>query len=448
MASASARLSANTLTTPFYRMGELRSKIFFVLFVLVIYRVGTYIPLPGVDSIALEHAANSQAGGLLGMFNMFTGGAVGRLSIFALNIMPYITASIIMQLMTVISKDMAVLKKDGESGRKKINQYTRYLTVILALFQGYGIAVGVESMTSSYGSIVTNPGYFFRVTAVLSLMGGTLFVMWLGEQISTKGIGNGSSIIIFAGIVSGLPVAIASFFEMGKTGSISIIVILLVIALVIGLIVTIVFMEKAQRRILVQYPKRQVGNKVYGGDSSHLPLKINTSGVIPPIFANSLLLFPMTIVGFAGASDGSGWKHWIAQNLSHGKPLYILLYIGLICFFSFFYTSVIFNPDETAENLRKNGGVVLGRRPGKNTSEYFDYILTRLTTIGAVYITFICIVPEFLISEYSIPFYLGGTSLLIVVNVVIDVFSQVQTYLLANQYEGLMKKARLRGRTP
>uniref|UniRef100_UPI003979DB30 preprotein translocase subunit SecY n=1 Tax=Rickettsiales endosymbiont of Peranema trichophorum TaxID=2486577 RepID=UPI003979DB30 len=439
-----SKRSASPMTTSLDKMAELRAKIFFVLFVLIVYRIGTYVPLPGVDSIALEYAANAQAGGLLGMLNMFTGGAVGRLSIFALNIMPYITASIIMQLMTVLSTDMAAMKKEGESGRKKINQYTRYLTVVLALFQGYGIAVGLESMTSSQGAIITNPGYFFRVTAMVSLMGGTLFVMWLGEQISVKGIGNGSSIIIFAGIVSGLPVALASFFEMGKTGAISVFVILSIVVLVVGLIVLIVFMEKAQRRILVQYPKRQVGNKIYGGDSTHLPFKINTAGVIPPIFANSLLLFPITVVGFAGV-EHSQWKYFIVQYLSHGKPLYILLYIFLICFFSFFYTSIIFNPEETAENLRKNGGIVVGRRPGKNTADYFDYILTRLTIIGALYISFICIVPEFLISEYSVPFYLGGTSLLIVVNVVVDVFSQIQTYLLVNQYEGLLKKARLRG---
>ncbi len=445
MSLLSAKLAENVNLNTFTKAAELKKRVFFVFIILIIYRIGSYIPLPGIDSLALSEFTDSQSGGLLGMFNMFTGGAVGRLSIFTLNIMPYITASIVMQLMTVISNEMAALKKEGESGRKKISQYTRYLTVILALVQGYGIAVGIEKMTSSYGSVVIFPGYFFRIVTMFSLMGGTLFVMWLGEQITTKGIGNGSSLIIFTGIISGLPSALAAFFEMGRTGALSAFVILLVTILVAGLIYLIVFMEKAQRRILVQYPKRQVGNKIYGGESSHLPLKVNTSGVIPPIFANSLLLFPATIAGFSQSPGVSGWGQFIAEYFSHGKPIYILLYILLIVFFSFFYTSIVFNPEETAENLRKNGGIVLGRRPGKNTAEYFDYILTRLTVIGAVYICAVCIIPEILISKYSIPFYLGGTSLLIVVNVVIDVFSQIQTHLLTKQYESLIKKSKLRG---
>lgn len=445
MSSLSTKLAGNLNLNTFTKAAELKKRIFFVLFILVIYRLGSYIPLPGIDSLALSEVISSQSGGLLGMFNMFTGGAVGRLSIFTLNIMPYITASIIMQLMTVISSEIGALKKEGESGRKKISQYTRYLTVALALFQGYGIAVGIEKMTSSYGSVVIDPGYFFRFVAMFSLVGGTLFVMWLGEQITTKGIGNGSSLIIFTGIVSGLPSALTAFFEMGRTGALSTFVILLIIGLVFGLIYLIVFMEKAQRRILVQYPKRQVGNRVYGGESSHLPLKINTSGVIPPIFANSLLLFPATIAGFSQSMEVSGWRQFIAEFFSHGKPIYMLLYIVLIVFFSFFYTSIVFNPEETAENLRKNGGIVLGRRPGKNTADYFDYILTRLTVIGSAYICAVCIIPELLISKYSIPFYLGGTSLLIVVNVVIDIFSQIQTHLLTKQYEGLIKKSKLRG---
>ncbi|AIF81713.1 preprotein translocase subunit SecY [endosymbiont of Acanthamoeba sp. UWC8] len=445
MSSLSTKLAGNVSLNNFTKAAELKKRIFFVFLILVIYRIGSYIPLPGIDPLALGELVDSQSGGLLGMFNMFTGGAVGRLSIFTLNIMPYITASIIMQLMTVISTEIGALKKEGESGRKKIAQYTRYLTVCLALFQGYGIAIGIEKMTTSYGSVVVFPGYFFRVVAMFSLVGGTLFVMWLSEQITVKGIGNGSSLIIFTGIVSGLPTAIAAFFEMGRTGALSTFVILLIIGLVFGLIFLIVLMEKAQRRILVQYPKRQVGNKVYGGESSHLPLKINTSGVIPPIFASSLLLFPATIAGFSQSMEVGGWRQFIAENFSHGKPIYIVLNILLIVFFSFFYTSIVFNPDETAENLRKNGGIVLGRRPGKNTAEYFDYILTRLTVIGATYICAVCIIPEILISKYSIPFYLGGTSLLIVVNVVIDIFSQIQTHLLTKQYEGLIKKSKLRG---
>jgi len=389
--------------------------------------------------------ANAQAGGVLGMFNLFTGGALGRMSIFALNIMPYITASIIMQLMSVVSSDIAAMKKEGERGRKKINQYTRYLTIVLALFQGYGMAVGVENMQSSKGSIVFEPGMFFRFVTMISLTGGTILVMWMAEQINTRGIGNGSSIIIFTGIVSGLPSAIAAFFEMGRTGALSSLTIVMVVAIVIGLTYFIVFVEKAQRRITVQYPRRQIGNKMMGGDSTHLPLKINTSGVIPAIFASSLLLFPLTIAGFNQSIEVEGWRQFVNLYLSHGKPLYILMYTLLITFFCFFYTSVIFNPDETAENLKKNGGVILGRRPGPNTSAYLDYVLTRLTAIGATYMVIVCITPEILISQYSIPFYLGGTSLLIVVNVVIDLTTQIQTQLLSTQYEHLIKKAKMKG---
>lgn len=430
----------------FSKASELKSRILFLLFILVIYRIGTYIPLPGINPSALSDLANVHAGGVLGMFNMFTGGAIGRMSIFALNIMPYITASIIMQLMTVISSEIANLKKDGELGRKKINQYTRYLTVLLALLQGYGIATGVEAMTSNGGAIVLNGGYFFRFSTALTLMGGTLFVMWLGEQITAKGIGNGSSIIIFAGIVSGLPSAIVTFFEMGRSATLSVFMILLISCIVLSLIFLIVFVEKAQRRILVQYPRKQVGNKIYAGDTTHLPLKVNTAGVIPPIFASSLLLMPQTLTAFSDTQDLGGWKYWIAANLSHGQPLYMILYIAMICFFSFFYTSIIFNPEETSDNLRKNGGVVLGRRPGTHTAQYFDYILTRLTVVGALYMSMICVVPELLVSSYSIPFYLGGTSLLIVVNVTLDFFTQVQTYLLASQYDNLLKKNKLKGR--
>lgn len=430
----------------FSKAGELKSRIFFLIMMLIVYRIGTYIPLPGINTYALAELTNAQAGGVLGMFNMFTGGALYRASIFALNIMPYITASIIMQLMTVVSAEVAALKKEGEQGRKKINQYTRYMTVVLALVQGYGIAVGLEGMETSKGGVVIDPGFFFRFVSTISLAGGTVLVMWISEQINQRGIGNGSSLIIFSGIVSGLPSALATLFEMGRTGALSTVTILGILVIAVGMIFFIVFMEKSQRKIAVNYPKRQVGNKMYGGESHHLPLKLNTAGVIPAIFASSLLLFPATISGFSNDPSASEWKHMVALYLSHGKPLFMALYASLITFFCFFYTSVIFNPEETAENLRKNGGVVLGRRPGAHTAEYLDYVLTRITVIGAAYMVFICVFPEFLISQYSVPFYLGGTSLLIVVNVVMDLFTQIQTHLLSSQYEALLKKAKLRGR--
>lgn len=422
---------------------ELTAKIFFIIFALFLYRLGTYIPLPGVNTLAMSQIASQQSGGILGMFNMFTGGALGRMSIFALNIMPYITASIIMQLMTVISSDISALKKDGEAGRKKINQYTKYLTVVLALSQGYGIAVGIESMNSATLEVVLNPGLNFRIIAALSLLGGTMFVVFLGDQITARNLGNGSSLIIFTGIVAGLPSALASLFEMGRTGALSTFFILTVIMMALGLIFGIIFIERAQRKITVQYPKRQVGNKVYAGDSTHLPLKLNTSGVIPPIFASSILLFPMTIVNFMSASEPGAWKQFIAMNLAHGKPLYIVLYVVMIFFFGFFYTSVVFNPDETAENLRKNGAIVLCRRPGKHTAEYLDYVLTRLTVIGSIYLSIVCIIPEILMTSYAVPFYLGGTSLLIVVNVVMDLFTRIQTYFLTSQYHHLLKKNKI-----
>ncbi len=446
MTSATERMASNLSLSSFGRASELKSKIWFVIMMLIVYRIGTYVPLPGINAAALAQLNNDQAGGVLGMFNMLTGGALGRMSLFALNIMPYITASIIMQLMAVVSNEIAALKKEGEQGRKKINQYTRYLTVILALFQGYGIAVGAEATQTSQGLLVSSPGIFFRVITMLTLTGGTVLVMWIAEQINTRGIGNGSSLIIFAGIVAGLPSAIAALFEMGRTGALSTFLILAIIVVCVSLIVFIVFMEKAQRRILVNYPKRQMGNKMFGGDSTHLPLKLNTSGVIPAIFASSLLLFPLTIAGFTQNTEVGGWKQLVALHLSHGKPIYVFLYASLIAFFCFFYTSVVFNPEETAENLRKNGGVILGRRPGPHTAEYLDYVLTRITVLGAIYMIVVCVLPEIMMSQYSIPFYLGGTSLLIVVNVVIDLFTQVQTHLLSTQYEGLLKKAKLRGR--
>lgn len=428
------------------KSAELRQRIFYVIFILILYRLGTYIPIPGVNARVLAELSNVHNGGILGMFNMFTGGALSRMSIFALNIMPYIAASIIMQLLSLVSNDISMMRKEGDSGRKKLSQYTRYLTVLIAICQGYGMAVGMENMAQGSSGLIYEPGFVFKLVAVVSLLGGTMFVMWLGEQITARGIGNGSSVIIYAGIISGLPSAIAAFFEMGRTGSISPLVIIGVIAMAIALIYVVVFVERAQRRISIHYPKRQVGNKMYNADSTHLPLKINTSGVIPPIFASALLLFPATIAGFASEmSAGVGWRQWIALYLGHGQPLYIILYIALIVFFSFFYTSIVFNPEETAEQLNKAGGVVIGRRPGKKTAEYFDWVLTRLTVLGAIYMALVCVVPELMISQYAVPFYLGGTSLLIIVNVVLDLFSQIQGYLLSARYDRLIKKSKLRG---
>jgi preprotein translocase subunit SecY len=380
------------------------------------------------------------------MFDMFSGGALGRMTIFALNIMPYISASIIIQLLTAVSPTLEALKKEGESGRKKLNQYTRFGTVALAAVQSYGIAVGLEGMHADTQSAVIDPGLFFRLVTVVTLTSGTVFLMWLGEQITARGIGNGISLIIMAGIVANLPHALASTLELGRTGAISTVFIIIFLAMSVGVVGFIVFMERAQRRILVQYPKRQVGNKMFGGEASHLPLKINTSGVIPPIFASSLLLLPATVANFEANGQGFGWLGQITAYLAHGTPLYMALYVGLICFFCFFYTAIVFNPTETADNLRKYGGFIPGIRPGKNTADYLDYVLTRLTVVGAAYLSAVCILPEILISEYSVPFYFGGTSLLIVVSVTMDTVAQIHSHLLAHQYEGLIKKARLRGR--
>jgi preprotein translocase subunit SecY len=426
-------------------MRDVSSRLFFVLMILLFYRLGTFIPIPGINTAILEEVAHSHAGGILGMFNMLTGGALSRLSIFALNIMPYITASIIIQLMMVVSDDMASLKKDGEMGRKKINQYTRWLTVFLALFQSYAIAYGVEAMKSGALSVVYSPGVFFRLGAVLSLTGGTVLVMWLAEQINVRGLGNGSSLIIFAGIVSGLPGALVSMFEMARVGSLDILSIVFVCISVMCLVALVVFVERAQRKLSVHYPRRQMGNKVYGGDSSHLPLKINMAGVIPAIFASSLLLFPATISNFyisdkIDADSGYAIKELIFTHLSHGKPLYIILYTLIIVFFCFFYAGIVFNPEETAENLQKNGGVVLGRRPGKQTAEYLSFLLKRLSVLGAMYMSLICILPELLMSKMSLPFYLGGTSVLIIVNVVMDFYTQLQSQLLTLQYGAMMRR--------
>jgi preprotein translocase subunit SecY len=445
MTSAAEQLAANINFGAFSKATELKKRLWFTLGALLVYRLGTYIPLPGIDGAVLEDVFASQAGGILGMFDMFAGGALRRMTIFALNIMPYISASIIMQLLTAVSPQLEALKKEGEAGRKKINQYTRYGTVLITALQGYGIAVGLESMTSSAGAAVFDPGVFFRFTTVVTLIGGTMFLMWLGEQITQRGVGNGISLIIFAGIVANLPQALVGTLEMGRTGAISTLFVIFLLIMSVGVIAFIIFIERAQRRIVVQYPKRQQGNRMTGGESSHLPLKINTSGVIPPIFASSILLMPITLIGFS-AGSGPEWLSSLAVYLGHGQPLYLALYVGFIVFFAFFYTAVVFNPTETAENLKKYGGFVPGIRPGKNTAEFLDRVLTRLTVVGAAYLSAVCLLPEILISRFSVPFYFGGTSLLIVVTVTLDTVAQIQSHLLAHQYEGLIKKSKLRGR--
>lgn len=444
MASQAERMAASMNFGVLAKATELKQRLLFVLGALIVYRLGTYIPIPGIDPKILESIFAQHAGGVLGVFNMFSGGALSRMTIFALSVMPYISASIIMQLLTVASPQLAAMKKDGEAGRRKINQYTRYGTVVLAAVQSYGMAVGLEAMQGPNGaSAVINAGLFFRLSTMVTLTGGTLFLMWLGEQITQRGIGQGISLIIFTGIVANLPHALAGLFELGRTGALSTGVILFIMVLAVSLIAVIVFFERAQRRILIQYPKRQVGNKVMQGEATHLPLKLNTAGVIPPIFASSILLFPLTIAGF-NAEGGPEWLRTITAYIGHGQPLYIVLFVIIVVFFCFFYTAVVFNPVDTAENLKKNGGFVAGIRPGKNTADYLDYVLTRLTVVGAIYIATVCVIPELLIAEYSVPFYLGGTSLLIVVNVIIDFVGQVQSHLFAHQYESLIKKARLR----
>ncbi|VTZ27260.1 preprotein translocase membrane subunit [Methylocella tundrae] len=440
MVSAAEQLAANVNWSAFGKAEELKKRIWFTLGALIIYRFGTYIPLPGIDPAAFEANFTGNKQGVLELFNMFAGGAVQRMAIFALNIMPYISASIIIQLLTSVFPTLEALKKEGESGRKVINQYTRYLTVVLAAFQAYGISVGLESQPG----VVTDPGFFFRISTVLTLMGGTMFLMWLGEQITSRGIGNGSSLIIFAGIVAAFPSAIVNTLELGRQGAISTGVIIGVLAMSIGVIAFIVFMERAQRRLLITYPKRQQGNKVYEGQTSFLPLKLNTSGVIPPIFASSLLLLPTTIANFS--QNQSGIVAIISSYLGHGRPLYMVAYVALIVFFAFFYTAIVFNPVETADNLKKHGGFIPGIRPGERTAQYIDTILMRITVIGAAYLAVICLLPEMLISYAALPFYFGGTSLLIVVSVTMDTVAQVLGHLQAHQYEGLVKKAKLKGR--
>jgi preprotein translocase subunit SecY len=442
MASAAEQLAANVNWGAFSKAEELKKRIWFTLGALIVYRLGTYIPLPGIDPAAFEAAFTGNKQGVLELFNMFAGGAVQRMAIFALNIMPYISASIIIQLLTSVVPSLETLKKEGDSGRKVINQYTRYLTVFLAGFQAYGIAVGLEGQNG----VVSDPGLIFRVSTVLTLMGGTMFLMWLGEQITSRGIGNGSSLIIFSGIVAAFPSAIANTLELGRQGAISTGLIIGVMAMSIGVIAFIVFAERAQRRLVITYPKRQQGNRVYEGQTSFLPLKLNTAGVIPPIFASSLLLLPTTIANFSQAQGGTGFLATLSTYLGHGRPLYMLAYVGLIVFFAFFYTAIVFNPTETADNLKKHGGFILGIRPGERTAQYIDTILMRITVLGAAYLAIICLLPEILISYAALPFYFGGTSLLIVVSVTMDTVAQIPGHLQAHQYEGLIKKAKLRGK--
>ncbi len=441
MASAAEQLAQSFNLSAFSKATELKKRIWFTLGALIIYRLGTYIPLPGVDPVALAQMFSQQGGGLLGMFNMFAGGSIERMAIFALGIMPYISASIIVQLMTSVSPALAQLKKEGESGRKRLNQYTRYGTVGLTIVQGYGIAVFLSSQ-----NLALDSGPFFYISTVTTLLGGTMFLMWLGEQITARGVGNGISLIIFTGIVANLPRAVVQMFELSwNQQQFSIWFVFALLVMVVVAVGVIVFVERSQRRLIVQYPKRQVGNKVFQGDSSHLPLKLNTAGVIPPIFASSLLLLPLTVAQFS-AKGGPEWLTTVTAALGHGQPLYLALYLGMIIFFCFFYTAVVFNPQDTADNLKKHGGFLPGIRPGEKTAEYIDYVLTRITVVGAAYLCVICLIPEILISEFSVPFYFGGTSLLIVVNVTMDTVTQVHGHLLAHQYEGLIKKSRLRGR--
>jgi preprotein translocase subunit SecY len=441
MASAAEQLASNLSFSTFAKAEDLKKRLWFTLGALLVYRLGTYIPLPGIDLDVFAKAFESQSGGILGLFNMFSGGAVSRMAIFALGIMPYISASIIVQLMTSVVPALEQLKKEGEQGRKMINQYTRYGTVILGALQAYGIAISMEAGQN----IVVDPGWFFRFSTVVTLLGGTMFLMWLGEQITSRGIGNGISLIIFSGIVANLPTAMGHALEMSRTGALSPAVILIVAVVAIAAICMIVFFERAQRRLLIQYPKRQVGNRMFQGDTSHLPLKLNTSGVIPAIFASSLLLLPATLAGFSGNTGLPDWATRIVAALGHGQPLYMVFYAGLIAFFAFFYTAIVFNPKDTADNLKKHGGFIPGIRPGERTAEYIDYVLTRITVIGAIYLIIVCILPEILIAQTGVPFYLGGTSLLIVVSVTLDTVAQIQGHLIATQYEGLIKKSKLRG---
>jgi preprotein translocase subunit SecY len=441
MASAAEQMAANLSWSALGQAKDLQRRIFFTLGLLIIFRLGTFIPMPGIDPVQLARFIEQTQGGILGIFNMFGGGAVSRMAIFSLGIMPYISASIIMSLASSMMPSLEALKKEGEAGRRKINQYTRYGTVLLATVQAYGISVGLEGQ-----GLALDPGAFFRASAVITLVGGTMLLMWLGEQITARGIGNGISLIIFIGIIAELPGALAQFFEQGRTGQINTLVIIGVLGLAVAVIYAVVFLERAQRRILIQYPKRQVGSKMFGGENSHLPLKLNTAGVIPPIFASSLLLLPTTIATFSAGGGDTGVLGTVAALLGRGQPLFLLAYAALIVFFVFFYTAVVFNPDEVAENLKKHGGFVPGIRPGKRTGEYLDFVLTRLSVVGAAYLVAVCVMPEILIAKVNVPFYFGGTSLLIVVSVTMDTITQIQSHLLAHQYQGLIKKSKIRGR--
>jgi preprotein translocase subunit SecY len=449
MASAAEQLAANLNFGAFAKAEELKKRIWFTLGALLVYRLGTYIPIPGINPVAFAAAFQNQAGGFIGMFNVFSGGALERMAIFALNIMPYISASIIMQLMQSVVPSLEALKKEGEQGRKQLNQYTRYLTVLLAAFQAFGIAFGLQhAQGGPSGAIVLNPGPFFLITTVVSLVGGTMFLMWLGEQITARGVGNGTSLIIMSGIVAGLPGAIMQTLELSRQGVLPFGLLLLLVLVMLGVVGAIVFIERAQRRLLVQHPKRQVGNRMFQSEASHLPLKLNASGVIPPIFASSLLLLPGAVVGFTQGGGGDWeWVRAAVAALGHGQPLWFAVYVALIVFFAFFYTSIVLNPQETADNLRMHGGFLPGIRPGAKTAQYIDYVLTRITVVGAVYLAAVCVLPEILQSYARVSFYFGGTSLLIAVSVTMDTVAQIQSHLLAHQYEGLTKKAKLRGAT-
>jgi preprotein translocase subunit SecY len=442
MASAAEQLARNLNFSTFAKAKDLQQRIWFTLGALLVYRLGTYIPIPGIDGDAFAATFDRAQSGIFGMFNMFAGGAVERMAIFALNLIPYITASIVIQVMTTASPRLEALKKEGEQGRRKINQYTRYLAVIFCALQAYGIAVGLEASEG----VVSNPGWFFRISTVITLVGGTMFLMWLGEQVTSRGVGNGISLIIFAGIVATLPSAIAQTLELSRTGALPTIGVVGLLVLAIVVIAIIVFFERAQRRLVVQYPKRQVGNKMFQGDTSHLPLKLNTSGVIPVIFASSLLLLPATMAGFAAQGDAPGWLTTTAAVLGRGQPVYLAIFAALIFFFAFYYTSIVFNPTETADNLKKSGGFIPGIRPGERTAQHIDYVLTRITLVGAIYLTLVALIPEVLVSQLNVSAFLGGTSLLIMVTVTLDTISQVQSHLIAQQYEGMVKKSRLGGR--
>lgn len=446
MVSLAEKMAANMDVSAFSKATELKKRLWFTVLALIVFRLGTFIPLPGIDPHILSDIFARNANGILGMFNMFAGGALERMTIFALNIMPYISASIILQLGQSVVPSLAALKKDGEAGHRKITHYTKMLTVLITIIQGYGIAVGLEGMTGSAGvSAVVNPGFVFKFTTIVSLVGGTMFIVWLGDQITSRGVGNGSSLIITVGIIANIPGALAQTFELGRVGSMPLSVMAMLLVMVLGLIYVIVLVERAQRKITIQYPKRQMGARMMSSENSHLPLKINPTGVIPPIFASSLLLLPITIANFS-AENGPSWVQTLSQLLGHGQPLYLSLYAALIIFFAFFYTAIVFNPEETAENLKKHGGFIASIRPGKNTADYLDYVITRLTVLGAAYLTALCILPEVLISKLSVPFVLGGTTLLIVVQVTMDFVGQLQSHLIAYQYEGLIKKAALANR--